>query len=83
MDRTIFFPLGINRDPNVRDGWMSGSKERSECQLHYVILSLSSSPSSEKYDLSSRFRAAGDRARMLRAAASVMAPPNPFTFWNF
>lgn len=48
-----------------------------------VILPPSSSPSSEKYDLSSNFWAGGDKARMLRAEASVMAPPNPFIFWNF
>uniref|UniRef100_A0A2R9A738 Metaxin-1 n=1 Tax=Pan paniscus TaxID=9597 RepID=A0A2R9A738_PANPA len=67
-------------------GWAEVRVQRigkEKCQWLYVILSPSSSSSSEKYHLSSKFWAGGDRARMLRAPASVTAPPNPFTFWNF
>lgn len=44
---------------------------------------LLSVPSGEKYCRSSWSWAPAERDRMLMAAASVMAPPNPLTFWYF
>lgn len=50
---------------------------------HYFVFLSLVAPSGEKYCRSSWSCAPAERDRMLMAAASVIAPPNPLIFWYF